>query len=486
LRYDACVIGAGADGLAAALMLARAGLKVVVVEKSEQPGGRCALRQFHPGFHAAPFCDALPPMPAEIFQALGLARKGLFLAPPVASVALWPDRSHRFYPHRASAAQRLLRDAAQAVENLRERAARDAETPQRKALFAKLAKPAPWPDEERFAGALTDLVARAVAGADEGAHLMAMALQGRAADPFQRGSALHLLAPVGGSLIVPGLAEALASVAREAGVEIVCGVEVTDIKRAKDRVCAVALAHGEEIEARMVLSTLDLKRTLLSLFPWDALAKPVARRVGAFRMAGATARLLLALDKPPALDAEALRSPLHIAPDPMRMAEACAAWRAGTIPDHPPLTLRVVSAEAPALAPPGQAVMTATLGSVPARLFDGAWTHDKRDRLRDAALSAIEAVLPGTRETVLAAELIVPPDIEEALGATDGDLMGGEIACDQMFAARPGFCVPTPRMPIAGLYLAGPSSAGGPLGTCVASAIAAEAMIADLKSGRLK
>ncbi len=313
-----------------------------------------------------------------------------------------------------------------------------------------------------------------------------MALQGRAADPFQRGSALHLLAQAGGSLIAPGLAEALAAAASEAGAEIVLGAEVTDIKRVKDRVCAVALAHGEEIEARAVLSTLDLKRTLLSLFPWDALAKPIARRVGAFRMAGATARLLLALDRPLALDAEALRAPLHIAPDPARMAQAYAAWRGGTIPDHPPLILRVVSAEAPALAPPGQAVMTATLGAIPARLFDGAWTHDKRDRLRDATLATIEAVLPGTRETVLAAELIVPPDIEEALGATDGDLMGGEIACDQMFGARPGFDTAAPRMPIIGLYLAGPSSAAGPLGTCVAGAIAAEAMIADLKSGRLK
>jgi phytoene dehydrogenase-like protein len=254
----------------------------------------------------------------------------------------------------------------------------------------------------------------------------------------------------------------------------------------KGRVTAVALADGAEIEARTVLSTLDLKRTFLSLFQWDALPRPLTHRVSRFRMAGATARLLLALDKLPVLDAEALRAPLCIAPEARHLAEACAAWRAGALAEHLPLVARVVSANSPSLAPPGRAVMTVTLGCIPFRLFDGAWTRDKRDRLRDSALGAIETVLPGIRNSVLAAELLVPPDIEEALGATDGDLMGGEIAWDQMFALRPGLDVPAPRTPIDGLYLAGASAAAGPLGTCAAGAIAAAAMIGDLKSGRLK
>jgi phytoene dehydrogenase-like protein len=74
----------------------------------------------------------------------------------------------------------------------------------------------------------------------------------------------------------------------------------------------------------------------------------------------------------------------------------------------------------------------------------------------------------------LASRLIVPPDIETALGRTDGDLDGGEIAADQMLDARPG-----PRMPIRGFYLAGPSSVAGPLGTCAAGLVAARAFLAD-------
>lgn len=486
MRYDACVIGAGADGLAAAAMLARAGLKTIVVERGEHPGGRCALREFHPGFRASPFCDELAPIPAEIFWSLGLARKGVVLAPAPTSLALWPDRSHMLRLRRPSPASRLLQRAARAADEARLRAGRDGEPLQRRPLLARATAPTPWPGEDWLGAALVDAVAREIADPDGAAHAMALALQGRAADPFSRGSALHLLAPGhgGSGLIAGGLADALAAVAHEAGAEIICNAEAVDIRQAKGRVCAIGFADGSQIEARAVLSTLDLKRSFLSLFQWDALPKPLARRVAAFRMAGSTARLLLTLDRPPALDAEALHAPIQVAPDPARMAEACAAWRNGTIPDHPPLSLRVVSASDPCLAPAGQAVLTVTLGCIPFRLFDGAWTHEKRAALRNRALAAIESVLPGTAAHVVAAELIVPPDIEEALGATDGDLGGGEIAADQMFGFRPGFDAASPRTPITGLYLAGPSSAAGPLGTCVAGSIAARAMIADLGRSR--
>jgi phytoene dehydrogenase-like protein len=488
LRYDACVIGAGADGLAAASMLARAGLKTIVVERGEHPGGRIALGEFHPGFHASPFCDEIAPIPAEIFRALDLARKGAIFAPAFTSRAVWADRAHVLRPNRPSPESGLLRRAARVADDARLRAGRDAEPAPRKPLFAPTPVPAPWPGEDWLGVALADLVAGAIDDRDAAAHVMALALQGRAADPFLRGSALHLLAPGhgGSGLVVGRLADALAAAAREAGAEIVCGVEATDIRQAKERVCAVGLADGTQIETRAVLSTLDLKRTFLSLFPWDKLPKPVARRVGALRMAGSTARLLLALDSPPELDAQTMRAPLHIAPDPARMAQAHAAWRSGVVPEHPPMTLRVVSASDPALAPAGQAVLTATLGGIPSRLFDGAWTHEKRDALRSHALAAIEGVLPGVTARVIGTVLLVPPDIEEALSATDGDLWGGEIAADQMFGLRPGFDTACPRTPMEGLYLAGPSSAAGQLGTCASGTIAASAMIADLNSGRRK
>jgi phytoene dehydrogenase-like protein len=150
------------------------------------------------------------------------------------------------------------------------------------------------------------------------------------------------------------------------------------------------------------------------------------------------------------------------------------------------MTLRAVSASDPRLAPRGKAVLTATLGCIPRHLFDGAWSNEKRAGLCEQALAQIETVLPGARAGVLAVELIVPPDIEEALGVTEGDLDGGEVAPDQMFAHR-GFAEhPGSRTPIAGLYLGGRSAPAGTMGTCAAGLTAARAAMADLSAGLVR
>jgi len=443
LRYDVCVIGASMDGLAAAAALALAGLKVAVVERNAVPGGRAQTHEFHPGFRASPFLDELAPIPREIHWAFDLTRRGaLFL----------------------SAAEPGTRIAAALARAFEEADA----PPRRTAWFERTPPRRPWPGEELALCALAD-----VTKGD-----LARPLEGRAADPALAGSALHLLVPCNGGMVAGGLGkltEALAACARDAGVELTLGTDVTDIRNAKGRATGIGLADGSEIEARAVISTLDLKRTFLSLFQWDALPKPTIKRVSAWRMGGGTARVLFALEAAPA----ATREPIAIGFDAANLSASYAAWRAGLIPETPPTVLRLVSASDPSLAPQGAATLTATLGSIPFRLFDGAWTHEKRDALRDRALAAARTVFPNLG--IAAAEVIAPPDIEEALGATEGDLWGGEIASDQMLDMRPG-----PRTEIHGLYLAGPSSASGPLATCASGVAAARAVLADMRAGRLK
>jgi phytoene dehydrogenase-like protein len=492
-RYDACVIGAGADGLAAAIMLARAGLKTIVVERGEKPGGRLQTREFHPGFRASPFVDDLAPIPAEIFWSLDLARHGALLTPPSLSFALWPDRPLGRRNTLRLSSQTILHQASAMSRSLIERVADEARhAPARKTLFRRPAPATAWPGEAWANRSLAEVLAENVSEAPDAAHLMAWALAGRAADPFLSGTALHLLAPASGGAGAPAgglatLAAALARVAEAGGAAFSYGLDVTDIRQTKGRAGGVCLADGTEIAARAVVTTLDLKRTFLSLFKWNELPAPLAKRVSAFRMAGGTARLLLALERPPELPApELARGPIHIAPDARLQADAYAAWRGNTIAEHPPLTLRLVSAADPSLAPAGQAVMTVTLGCIPLRLFDGAWTKDKRDRLQARTLEIVEDALPGTVSRLLHAEVIAPPDIEEALGLSEGDLWGGEIASDQMLSLRPGMGAASPRTVIEGLYLAGPSSAAGPIATCAAGIAAAGALITDVRAGRLQ
>src|ERR1700753_1837961 len=76
VRYDAAIIGAGADGLAAAILLARANLSVIVVERGATPGGRCGTRTFAPGYSASPFLDDVRALPPALAKSLGLAEHG--------------------------------------------------------------------------------------------------------------------------------------------------------------------------------------------------------------------------------------------------------------------------------------------------------------------------------------------------------------------------------------------------------------------------
>ena len=490
VRYDAAIIGAGTNGLAAAAALAGAGLKTIVIERAAACGGRAATREFHPGFFASPFCDEIAPIPAEIFHALDLARHGAIFSPVPTSLALWPGhRSEVLNWAPSESWKRLHTEARRRAGEARARAFADAANAARQSWWRPAPDPAPWPAEDWSQLSLARLLDESLPGNDARAHAMAEALSGRSVDPFVNGSALHLLTPAGGGTFIGGLAtltRALMAAARSAGAQISLGLEAADIRLPGARAAGVRLADGTQIEARAIVSTLDLRRTFFSLFVWKDLRQATVQRVSSYRHAAGTARLLLALDAPPSVGAAFARGAIHVAPEAEGFAKAHAAWRVAAMPERPPLTLRLVSAADPRLAPLGKAVITATLGCVPHHLFDGAWTNEKRNALREHILTAIEDVLPGTVARVLGAELILPTDIEDALGATEGDLDGGEIAPDQMFALR-GFAeCRGSRTPIKGLYLGCRSSPAGSLGTCAAGVAAARAVIADLNAGGLR
>ena len=485
LRYDAAIIGAGAEGLAAATLLGQAGLHVIVIERSERAGGRCLTREFHQGYRASPFADDVAEIPAELYWLLDLARHGAVFVPRRASHALWPGRGHALGESCDTFTARLFVESARRRKAIAVRVLASAKQPRRATRGAREPRPGAEWTTLALAGVL------AAAAPDEAAHIAASALAGRAADPFVTGSAIHLLGAQASAPRLRGglgtLAAALRSAADAAGVAFAFGVEASDILRRDGRLTGVALSDGTEIAAQSIVSTLDLKRTFLGFFAWNALPKPVVRRVNAFRMAGTTARVLFALARPPQFaPAEAADGPIHVTPSLTSLSEAYQAWRVGIVAERLPVTLDVVSAQDASLAPAAGAVVTATLGAVPFRPFDGAWTYEKRELLRRHALEAAESISPGFADRVVGSEVVAPPDIEAALGATDADLASGEIAGDQMLGFGPWDEPALPRSPIAGLYLAGSHLTAGAFATCAAGAAAARALLADRARGRLR
>ena len=509
-RYEAAIVGAGPEGLVASIVLARAGLRVLVLEKSDEPGGRATTLEFHPGFRASAYADELPPMPHRLYRSLGLARHGAILAPSPASVAVTAFGTSVLFANE----ERLARSApAETVPDLlafqRETARARAAIENRASTITQVQRrwfgpnnatnsAPPWPAGPWVSESLDGFLRERIKNPLLRLHLAADAICGRAVSPFLAGTALHALAPgIGGSGQPPAglgrLARALADIAVASGVMIRCDATVTHISVAQGRAAGVVVDGRESIETAAVLSALDLKQTVLGLVSWGDLPDAVPKRAGRFRMTGQRARVLFALDAAPDLPCacdsrDTARGPIHVADSLEDFSRSHESWRAGTIPENPLVTLRVPSFSDPRLAPIGKAVMTATLGGIPARLFDGAWTDEKRSRLAEFALAAAERAMPGVAARVLAQHVLVGADVEAALAASAGDLDGGELAPDQALDFRP-FGGPEwqdGRMPVQGLYLGGPSSAPSPFWLGASGERAALAMLADFQAGLLR
>jgi phytoene dehydrogenase-like protein len=525
--FDVIVIGGGANGLAAAARLGKAGLRVLLLERGEMLGGQGRAVEFAPGFHAAPLGVDPGWLPPATASALGL--RGLERASVDRALTVVAD---------SGTALTLSSDVPMAVEAIRPHSAGDAaKWPAFAARLRSLAGfletlyelPAPDVDassfEELLAMVRLGRAYRALGHRDmiellrtlplsawellddwfESALLKAAVATGGIQDhqqgPRSGGTGYVLLhhlvgAPVGSMRgrapwrTGPGaFAEAAERVVRGSGVTIRTGAPVTRIQVRDDAVAGVAIENGEEIAARAVLSTADPARTLLEWVDPVWLDPEFMAAVKNIRFRGCTAVVAYALDALPAVrglgSTGALAGTVSLTPSVVALEKAADAAKYGTVSERPHVEFTVPSLIWPDLAPAGKHVLVARAQSAPYRLREGVkWSAAKRETVTESVTAAIETAAPGFAGRVLHHATWSPLDLEAQFGLREGAASQGELGLDQILFMRPVAGWGRHSTPIGGLYLGGAGSHPGPGVLGGAGWLAAKRLIEDRKWSR--
>jgi phytoene dehydrogenase-like protein len=533
--YDVAVVGAGHNGLVAAFYLARAGLKVVVVERRDIVGGACVTEEFAPGFRASTGAYILSMLRPAIWKDLRLRERGVVTDDAGPSLNLFPDGAdllldddpdlaaeavRRFSPADAQALpeveDQLLRLAgllvptfdltAFNVGDLHRRDGRTLTSMLRSAVRSRkdldealflLTTSADHYLSERFDSPYVK--------AALGWHSINDSLNG----PSTLGTAYVLLhdhvshEPGGGlrrwGFVRGGMGQVtvkMAEAAREAGAEIRTGVGVDRIltRGSGDSVAAtgLALSDGSTVDSRIVLSNADPRHTFETLCEPGDLPAEFLRAVRNIRSDGSSIKINLALDALPSAAAVPGSGPqpyhhgvLELGPTLDVLDRQQAEARAGIAATGAHIEMCFPTVHDPSLAPEGKHIATIDVNSQPYTLAEGNWDSIK-DGVADRVLEELEGYFPGLSSSVLHRQVLSPLDLERIIGITGGHALHGEMAPDQLFMNRPVRGYADYRTPIAGLYLCGAGThPGGGVSGANGRNCAGEAL-RDLRGGWLR
>jgi phytoene dehydrogenase-like protein len=496
------VVGAGHNALVTAAYLAKGGMRTLVLERRDQVGGAAATSTLARGLRVPTLAHTVGRLRPSVQKDLGLTRRGLSLvAPDVRVFAPSPDGS----------AVTLWSDVKRTAEGLRRHSERDADayTQFDKRLrtlgrfLDELGRATP-PDiaspglgdalsglrlGRSFKGlgrdgsrtilrvlpmAVADLVAESFETDAVRAALAWRGVRFGAVGPWSAGTAAMLLNDAAGNdggaagetVFARGgpgaLAEALAAAAREWGATIRTAAPVERITSRDGRANGVVLEDGEEIQAGVVVSGLDPKRTLVNLVDPVALGPSLGWRAGNIRTPGVVAKVNLGLKKLPAFpaaggDESLIRGRIVVAPGIDAMERAFDATKYGRWSERPILEATIPSLADPSLvegAKAGAHVMSVVAQYAPYELRETDW-GSQRDAFGDAVIEVLEGVAPGIGKLVSHREVLTPVDLERDYGLTGGHPLHAEAALDQFFVWRPLLGHARYRLALERLYLCG-------------------------------
>jgi len=486
---DVIVIGAGHNGLVCACYLAKAGLKVRVLERRGVVGGAAVTEEFHPGFRNSTASYTVSLLQAKVIRELRLAEHGLRIVErPLANFlpleggylklggglaatqqefARFSARDAQRLPHYWSALERVADVLRSSVLETPPNAGGGLPSLFRVLKTANRARKLGIESQRDLLGVFTRSAADWLEDWFEAEPAKAAfgfdAVVGSYASPFHPGTAYVLLHHCFGEVngkrgqwghAIGGMgavSDALAAEARRLGVRIECEAPVASVRPGE-----VQLEDGRVLAARAIAANVDPKRLFLGLVEAGLLERDFRERIERYKCGSATFRMNVALSALPCFSVLPEPGPHHgsgiiLAPSLAYMDRAYLDARAMGMASAPIVEMVIPSTLDGTLAPKG-----AHVASLFCQHFaPGAdWASRKAEAI-GRIFGVVESHAPGFRQSVIAHSALSPADLEREFGLTGGDIFHGQLSLDQLWSARPVLGHADYRTPVKGLYLCG-------------------------------
>ena len=503
-NYDVIVIGGGHNGLVNAAYLARAGRKVLVLERRHVLGGAAVTEEIFPGFKYSVASYVVSLLRPEIIRDLDLPRHGLEILPLDGTFTPMPNGDYlwRVNDH-ARTRREIARHSKVDAEAYEEYGKAMIEMGRFVKPILNMTPPDPTSLDPRGLMDLLFLGRRFQSLSEQDKYNQVQLITMSAVDFLDQwfetdvlkatmsasgiigtflgvrspGTAYvllhHYMGEIDGAFRSWGLSRggtgaisnAIAAAALEAGVEIKTETAASKILVKDGEAAGVVLENGGYYTADVVASSLDPRQTFTNLVGEENLPADFVEDVKRYKYRGSSGKVNLALDALP--DFTCLRGPGHhlrgaisISPSVDYMERAYDDAKYGRYSRRPYVDMVIPSLTDPSVAPPGKHVMSCFVQYAPYHLKEGHW-DDHREAFGDTVINAIAEYAPNIKDIILHRQVLTPLDIERTFGLSEGNIFQGELTLEQLFFLRPAPGWAQYKTPIRNLYMCGSATHPG-------------------------